>query len=107
MNATDIIRSLFQAQLELQDDRLIEQLWFTEDSRVAATLGEKNGPTCGPMLSYRVENETTVVISDHSGDLSYIWTDLVLTGDTLTVQCARHTKVFKIKRPKKARSRHP
>lgn len=98
MTAREIIQSLLQAKLELQDDKLHEQFWFTDGSRVVATLGTKDGAVCGPVLGYQIRNDE-VEIGNAGESLFYKWKNLQLLDNTLVVFCDGMTKRFAITRP--------
>lgn len=101
MTAREIIQSLLQAKLELQDDRMLEQFWFTDDSRVVATLGTKEGAVCGPIFGYQICNDETVEIGKAGESLFYKWKNLQLSGNELLVVCDGMTKRFSITHPPK------
>jgi hypothetical protein len=98
-NALDLIRSLFQATLELQDEHAVEVFMFSNENHVVATLGTKDGPICGPGLLYRVTEDDVLEILDHRGTVLCKWEKIQVRGDTLNVVCAGRTKVFSITRP--------
>lgn len=102
MTTEEIINQIKQAQLTLRDDRIVEHFTFIDGDHVVATIGEKNGPVCGPVLYYRI-NGTGVVIADHDGEVWFQWDSLELDRNTLTVQCSGRKKVFDIKTAKPRR----
>jgi hypothetical protein len=44
-------------KLELVDPEIIEQLWFTGDGSVDATLGQRHGYVAAPAYTWRVRGE--------------------------------------------------
>jgi len=100
MTARDLIRDLRQATLELQDDRVIEQYWFSDNGCVAATLGKKDGQicVCAPLLAYRIPDDNALEITEYDGKLLYRWEGAHVIGDVLTVLCGGVTKKFSITR---------
>lgn len=98
LNTSELIHSLLQAKLELQDERALEQFWFTNDNQVVATLGTKDGAVCGPVFKYRGTPDNEVEI--FSGEkVEYRWEQLQMNGDALMVVCAGKPKTFSITRP--------
>ena len=102
MSARETIDDLLQARLELRDPVILEQFWFTDDQHVTATIGEKNGAVCGPILAYRITDQDVVVIGDDNTDW-YHWEDIRVEGNLLHVHCDGRTKVFTIERQKPRR----
>jgi hypothetical protein len=98
VNTSELIHSLLQAKLELQDEQTLEQFWFTNDNHVVATLGTKGGPVCGPVFSYRVAADDAVEILEPDGSVLYRWEQVEARGDTLAVVCRGRPKVFAITR---------
>lgn len=98
MTTHGIIRDLLHAKLELRDDQALEQFRFIDDQHVAATIGTKGGPACGPVLFYRIADDEAVEISDHEGSLWFRWEHVRLKGDVLVVLCAGEPKEFSIAR---------
>jgi hypothetical protein len=82
-------------RLNLESDHAVEQYWFHPNGWVSATLGAKNGAVCAPILQYRQLPDGDVEIFDRSGTL-YVWRDIQLEADTLTVGCSGQIKKFKI-----------
>jgi len=99
MNTRETIDSIRQAKLELQDSKLLEQFWFTDDRHVTATVGEKNGPVCAPILVYRITESGSIVIGDGKSDW-YQWEDIQVEGNVLRVRCGERAKDFTIEWPK-------
>jgi len=98
MSVQDLIQGLVQAKLDLQDERVLEQFWFTNDNHVVATLGTKGGAVCGPVLKYRITEDNTVEIL-HGEKVEYRWEQVQMSGDVLAVLCAGKPKTFSITRP--------
>jgi hypothetical protein len=103
MSVHDLIQGLVQAKLELQDERVLEQFWFTNDNHVVATLGTKGGPVCGPVFEYRVTADDAVeIFSDKT--VEYRWENVQMSGDVLALVCQGKPKTFTITRaPEKRR----
>jgi hypothetical protein len=102
MSVHDLIQTLSRAKLELQDERVLEQFWFTDDNHVVATLGTKGGAVCGPVFRYRVTPDSAVEIL--SGEkVEYRWEQLQMSGEVLAVVCAGKSKTFTITRPPQRR----
>jgi hypothetical protein len=101
MSAQDIIRSLFQAGLDLQDEEKIEQFWFLETGLVVATLGTKGSAICGPTLNYCIGDDGSITIGKKNESFLYRWEQLSLSENELTVVCNGTTKRFSISRPLK------
>jgi hypothetical protein len=98
MSVHDLIQNLVRAKLELQDERVLEQFWFTDNNHIVATLGTKGGAVCGPVFKYRVTPDNAVEIL--SGEkVKYRWEQLQLSGDVLAVVCAGKSKIFTITLP--------
>ena len=98
MRVHDLLHGLVQAKLELQDEHILEQFWFTEDNHVVATLGTKGGAVCGPVFKYRIVADNAVEIL--SGEkVEYRWEQVQMSGDALVVVCAGKAKTFTITRP--------
>jgi hypothetical protein len=98
MTTHGLISDLLDARLELQDDQALEQFRFIDDQHVAATIGTKGGPACGPVLFYRIADDDAVEISDHGGSLWFRWEHVQQKGDVLVVLCAGEAKEFSIAR---------
>jgi hypothetical protein len=41
--------------LELDSKTAVQQFWFTERGDAMATLGAKDGPVCGPIVSWKID----------------------------------------------------
>lgn len=96
MIAREIIESLLQSKLELQDNEKLEQFWFVDEARVVATLGTKDGAVCGPVLNYAIGDDDSVSIGNRNESLAYKWEQLRISGNELIVMCDGAVKTFSI-----------
>jgi hypothetical protein len=103
LSTLDVIHSLIQATLELQDEQAIEVFQFCNERQIVATLGTKGGPVCAPGLLYEVTEDDVVEIFDHRGTVLYRWEKIQVQGDTLSIVCAGRRKVFSITRTRPIR----
>gem|GEM_PF-6820140 len=99
MTAEEFIQDIALHKLDLNHETLLEQFWFKEDGRVVANIGEKNGPICGPVLPYRIENDDCLIIGE--GDIQFSWTGFRIERDKLSVLCGGETKNYSITRIEK------
>jgi len=82
-------------RLALVSETDIESYWFDPGGSVAATLGKKNGPACGPLLHYRVLSKDSIELSS-SERVFATWTRIEIDGDVLRAECDGHIKTFSI-----------
>lgn len=88
-----------ECTITLVSDTEVEEYWFHPGNSVSATLGEKGGAVCAPLLTYKVLEERRVEIIWPGGSCS-TWDDIQVDGDRIRVRCRGQEKVFAIARPK-------
>ncbi|WP_171188958.1 hypothetical protein [Alienimonas chondri] len=88
-----MISRLIGSSLELQDDEILEQLYFGQDNHLSASLGMKGGWVCGPILRYELCEDGRVKIGDDDEWL-WVWDSMELSNDRLTVQCGGQAKTY-------------
>jgi len=50
--------------LELVDPETVEQLWFTDDGTVSATVGQRHGYLAAPAYTWRIHGQWLVIGGD-------------------------------------------
>jgi len=84
-----------ERRLDLVSETDVETYWFQPTGTVAATLGERNGPVCGPVFQYRVLSGDSIELSDGERVIA-IWTRIEVDGDVLRAECNGKIKTFRI-----------
>lgn len=82
-------------RLELVSDVLVGQYWFRPDGHVSATLGEKEGAVCAPILEYKVISSTSVELLLEGKSFDF-WTEIQCDGDVLKVKTRGQQLTFKV-----------
>jgi hypothetical protein len=84
-----------EQRLELVSETAIETYWFTPTGAALATLGERDGPVCAPVLQCNVLSSDSIELADGERVIA-TWTRIEIDGDVLRAECNGKTKVFRI-----------
>jgi len=84
-----------ERRLDLVSETDVETYWFQPTGTVVATLGERNGPVCGPVFQYRVLSDDSIELSDSERVIA-TWTRIEVDGDVLRAECNGKIKTFRI-----------
>ncbi|RSZ30678.1 MULTISPECIES: hypothetical protein [unclassified Variovorax] len=84
--------------LTLVSDTAINIYRFNASGQVAATIGTKNGPVCGPLFSWRVLSADCIEIADSDGHTDR-WTNIRVERDLLHAECNGLARTFTIRKP--------
>lgn len=89
---------LLDRTLDLVSDTLVTSYHFGISGRVAATIGQKNGPLAAPLFNYRVVSDDSIEIL-HSNERIERWTGIRVVGDLLHVERDGQPQTFTIRKP--------
>ncbi len=84
--------------LDLVSDTDINSYCFRAGGHVAATIGKKNGPVCGPLFSYRILAADSIEITGSDG-FTDRWTNIRVEGALLHTECNGRAQTFTIRKP--------
>ncbi len=93
-------------KVSLVDENTIEVFSFGDDS-VSATLGTKDGPVCGPILTAHEVDDASLIISDQSFEIK--WDNVEITDSEIKVIRNGKSATYEItdKRPGRPKRRLP
>ena len=94
-----LIEKLEGLKVSLNDSDIVEDLTFSGNN-VAATIGEKNGAVCSPILELQIQNESSITIIGSGFEIN--WGNIEINNNQISTTRNGKQSVYDIVAKNKA-----